>query len=118
VHPLPGERPAVRTDWRNHRWVRFRTAGALFEESLLGLLWAERQTADSEAGIEALHLAPPSYAYGSDDRAHASLEAYHQLLRTAEWFEREQQQHGAAVFNPPQAEAPKPRSQPRIRPRL
>lgn len=118
LHPLPGERPAVRTDWRNHRWVRFRTAGALFEESLLGLLWAERQTSDSEAGIEALHLAPPSYAYGSDARTQASLEAYHQLLRTAEWFEREQRQHGAAVFNPPQSEAPKPRSQLRIRPRL
>lgn len=117
VHPLPGEHPAVRTDWRNHRWVRFRTAGALFEESLLGLLWAERQTADSEAGIEALHLDPPSYDYGSEARTHASLEAYHQLLRTAEWFEREQHE-GAAVFNPPQAEAPKPRSQLRIRPRL
>ena len=116
--PPPGERPAIRTDWRNHRWVRFRTAAALFEESLLGLLRAERATADSEASIEALHLAPPSYDYGSEDRTEASLEGYAQLLATAEWFERAQHETGYAVFNPPQSEAPKPRSQLRIRPRL
>ena len=116
--PPPGERPAIRTDWRNHRWVRFRTAAALFEESLLGLLHAERATADSEASIEALHLDPPSYAYGSEDRSDRSLEGYATLLAAAEWFERTQQDSGAPVFNPPQSEAPKPRSQLRIRPRL
>lgn len=116
--PPPGEAPAVRTDWRNHRWVRFRTAAALFEESLLGLLHAERECADSEAAIEALHLAPPSYAFGSDERTHASLEAYQQLLRSAEWFERHQHEHGAPVFDPPQSPVPRPRSQLRIRPRL
>lgn len=116
--PPPGERPAIRTDWRNHRWVRFRTAAALFEESLLGLLWAERSTADSDASIEALHLAPPSYDYGAEARTEASLEGYAQLLATAAWFERMQHETGAPVFNPPQSEAPKPRSQLRIRPRL
>ena len=100
-----------------HGYQRVKPPLIEFEESLLGLLEAERRTADSEASVEALHLDPPSYAYGSEGRAEMSLEGYQKLLDAARWF-LERGGEGEAVFDPAEAPVPRPRSQLRIRPRL
>ena len=57
--------PHTVTGWRNHRWVRYRVALRLIEQSLEGMRAAERETEATQAGILAMHAHPPSYRFGS-----------------------------------------------------
>lgn len=119
---LPREQYTHATTWQNHRWVRFRTSFTLIEEALLGVLASHRRFQGKETSVEFLHDFPPSYVYGSNDRAQRSKEAYQRIVALAEELEAMREStpdgRGDPIFNPAKARAPRPRSQLRIRPRM
>ncbi len=80
--------PDTVTGWRNHRWVRYRVAMRLIEQSLAGLRAAERETAATPAGILAMHDDPPSYRFRTVAQERAAHDAYafqHSGIRSLEF---------------------------------
>jgi predicted acylesterase/phospholipase RssA len=110
--------PNIVTGWRNHRWVRYRVAMRLIEQSLAGLAAAERETADTPAGILAMHDDPPSYRFGTVAQSDAAREAYRELLALAERYARTSEALGFAIFERDAGDGPHPRPELRIRPRI
>ena len=106
------------TGWRNHRWVRYRVALRLLEQSLEGIRVAERETAATPAGILAMHSDPPSYRFRSTDQQHAARAAYLELLSLAERYADVRVHLGSAIFEHDAGDGPHPRPELRIRPRL
>ena len=110
--------PHTVTGWRNHRWVRYRVALRLIEQSLAGLAAAERETAGTPAGILAMHARPPSYRFRSAAQRRAARAAYLELLALAARYGDAREKLGHAIFERDAADGPHPRPELRIRPRL
>jgi hypothetical protein len=106
------------TGWRNHRWVRYRVALRLLEQSLEGIRVAERETAATPAGILAMHSRPPSYRFTSTEQQHAARSAYLELLALADRYADVRERLGTAIFEHDAGDGPHPRPELRIRPRL
>ena len=110
--------PHIVTGWRNHRWVRYRVAMRVIEQSLAGIVAAERETADTPAAILAMHDDPPSYRFGTVAQRDAARDAYRELLELAERYARTSEALGFAIFERDASDGPHPRPELRIRPRL
>jgi predicted acylesterase/phospholipase RssA len=110
--------PHTVTGWRNHRWVRYRVALRLIEQSLAGLAAAERETAATSAGILAMHAKPPSYRFRSAAQRRAARAAYLELLALADRYADARAKLGFAIFERDASDGPHPRPELRIRPRL
>ena len=110
--------PHTVTGWRNHRWVRYRVALRLIEQSLAGLAAAERETAATPAGILAMHAKPPSYRFRSAAQRRAARTAYLEMLALAERYADARAKLGHAIFERNAKDGPHPRPELRIRPRL
>ncbi len=110
--------PGTATGWRNHRWVRYRVAMRLIEQSLAGLRAAERETAATPAGILAMHDAPPSYRFRTVAQERAAHDAYVELLDLADRYAATRDALGFAIFEHDAGDGPHPRPELRIRPRL
>ena len=106
------------TGWRNHRWVRYRVAMRLIEQSLAGMRAAERETGATPAAILAMHDDPPSYRFRTLAQEVAAREAYRELLALAEQYARTSDALGFAIFEHDYGDGPHPRPELRIRPRL
>jgi len=106
------------TGWRNHRWVRYRVAMRLIEQSLAGLRAAERETSETSAGVLAMHDDPPSYRFRTLAQEVAAREAYRELLALAERYAKTRDALGFSVFEHDEGDGPHPRPELRIRPRL
>jgi hypothetical protein len=106
------------TGWRNHRWVRYRVAMRLIEQSLAGMRAAERETVHTAAGILAMHAKPPSYRFRTVAQRHAARAAYLELLALAERHAEIRERLGHAIFEHDPGDGPHPRPELRIRPRL
>jgi predicted acylesterase/phospholipase RssA len=106
------------TGWRNHRWVRYRVAMRLIEQSLAGVRAAERETESTPAGILAMHDDPPSYRFRTLAQEVAAREAYRELLALAERYAATSDALGFAIFEHDYGDGPHPRPELRIRPRL
>jgi predicted acylesterase/phospholipase RssA len=106
------------TGWRNHRWVRYRVAMRLIEQSLAGLRAAERETVETPAGILAMHDDPPSYRFRTVAQERAAHDAYLELLALADRYERASEALGHAIYEHDPGDGPHPRPELRIRPRL
>ncbi|HJT99226.1 MAG TPA: patatin-like phospholipase family protein [Rhodanobacteraceae bacterium] len=110
--------PDTVTGWRNHRWVRYRVAMRLIEQSLAGIAAAERETASTPAGILAMHAKPPSYRFRSAAQRRAARAAYLELLDLARRYAAARTKLGHAIFERNAKDGPHPRPELRIRPRL
>ena len=110
--------PHTVTGWRNHRWVRYRVALRLIEQSLEGLRAAEDATAATPAGILAMHAHPPSYRFRTAAQRDAARAAYLELLALADRYAGVRETLGYPIFEHDAADGPHPRSELRIRPRL
>jgi len=108
----------VVTGWRNHRWVRYRVALRLIEQSLAGMRAAERETAATPAGILAMHSRPPSYRFRTIAQRRAARAAYLELLALADRYADVRESLGHAIFEHDPGDGPHPRPELRIRPRL
>ena len=106
------------TGWRNHRWVRYRVAMRLIEQSLAGLRAAERETSETSAGVLAMHDDPPSYRFRTLAQELAAREAYREVLALAERYAETRDGLGFAIFEHDPGDGPHPRPELRIRPRL
>jgi predicted acylesterase/phospholipase RssA len=106
------------TGWRNHRWVRYRVAMRLIEQSLAGMREAERETADTPAGFLAMHARPPSYRFRTVAQRRAARAAYLELLALADRYADVRERLGHAIFEHDAGDGPHPRPELRIRPRL
>jgi predicted acylesterase/phospholipase RssA len=106
------------TGWRNHRWVRYRVALRLIEQSLAGMRAAERETATTPAGILAMHSRPPSYRFRTIAQRRAARAAYLELLALADRYADVRARLGHAIFEHDADDGPHPRPELRIRPRL
>lgn len=106
------------TGWRNHRWVRYRVAMRLIEQSLAGLRAAEAETASTPAGILAMHDDPPSYRFRTAAQEQAAHDAYIELLDLADRYAKTRDGLGFAIFDHDPGDGPHPRPELRIRPRL
>jgi len=106
------------TGWRNHRWVRYRVALRLIEQSLEGMRVAERETASTPAGILAMHADPPSYRFRTVAQRRAARAAYLELLALARRYADVRERLGHAIFEHDAEDGPHPRPELRIRPRL
>ena len=110
--------PETVTGWRNHRWVRYRVALRLLEQSLEGMRVAERKTAPTPAGILAMHDDPPSYRFGTAEQEEAARAAYVELLALADRYADVRARLGYAIFEHDAGDGPHPRPELRIRPRI
>jgi predicted acylesterase/phospholipase RssA len=110
--------PGMVTGWRNHRWVRYRVALRLIEQSLAGMRAAERETAATPAGILAMHSRPPSYRFRTIAQRRAARAAYLELLVLADRYADVRARLGHAIFEHDPGDGPHPRPELRIRPRL
>jgi predicted acylesterase/phospholipase RssA len=110
--------PGIVTGWRNHRWVRYRVAMRLIEQSLAGLRAAERETAATPAGILAMHEDPPSYRFRTAAQERAAHDAYIELLDLADRYAATREALGFSIFEHDSGDGPHPRPELRIRPRL
>jgi len=106
------------TGWRNHRWVRYRVAMRLIEQSLAGVRAAERETASTPAGILAMHDDPPSYRFRTVAQESAAHDAYIELLDLADRYAATRDALGFSIFEHDPGDGPHPRPELRIRPRL
>jgi hypothetical protein len=106
------------TGWRNHRWVRYRVAMRLIEQSLAGMRAAERETEQTPAGILAMHEEPPSYRFRTVAQERAAHDAYVELLEIADRYAATREALGSAIFEHDAGDGPHPRPELRIRPRL
>ena len=110
--------PGTVTGWRNHRWVRYRVAMRLIEQSLAGIRAAERETASTPAGILAMHDDPPSYRFRTVAQERAAHDAYIELLDLADRYAATRDVLGFSIFEHDPGDGPHPRPELRIRPRL
>ncbi len=106
------------TGWRNHRWVRYRVAMRLIEQSLAGVRAAERETASTPAGILLMHDDPPSYRFRTVAQERAAHDAYIELLDLADRYAATRDALGFSIFEHDSGDGPHPRPELRIRPRL
>jgi hypothetical protein len=106
------------TGWRNHRWVRYRVAMRLIEQSLAGIRAAEHETEDTPAGILAMHESPPSYRFRTVAQERAARYAYLELLALADRYAHSRDALGYPIFEHDGGDGPHPRPELRIRPRL
>jgi hypothetical protein len=83
-HPDSPPNPDIDTTWANHRWVRYRTAARLLEESLEGLLVADERTRNTLDDLRSAHAKPPSYPFGRTAQRDSALQAYEALLALAQ----------------------------------
>ncbi len=110
--------PGVVTGWRNHRWVRYRVAMRLIEQSLAGMRAAERETEPTPAGILAMHDDPPSYRFRNAAQERAAHDAYVEVLDLADRYAATREALGFSIFEHDPGDGPHPRPELRIRPRL
>lgn len=81
-NPKGPNSPEINTTWRNHRWVRYRTAGRLLEEALESVLRDRQATKGTADDLCCAHKNPPSYPLKADQRRYA-LQVYEALLDLA-----------------------------------
>lgn len=105
-----GEKKAE-TTWENHRWLRFRSALALFEESVFEIAAAVKGPA--EPSIASLLENPPSYKDGwtKARKAHARMVVEDVVGLAEKWGKDDEDDRLSAT-------APRPRPELRIGPRV
>lgn len=115
--------PDERMGWRNHRWIRFRSAMRLLERMFDDLLCADELLQhDPDAVLQLLQAQPPSYKPTSAGERKRMQDFYRQLLRLAQRQRAERAQTGGSnrkvqpLFR--DDHSPRPLPHLRIRPRL
>ena len=108
-------RSPVQLDWTNHRWIRLRNALAALEETLgaieRGCAAAGPGQGEYDAWLRS-GVQPPSYAWANAAQAKAALDLLDSLLAASSSTRQ------ASQGTPLSVDAPRPRPELRIRPRV